>query len=184
MTTSAPTTNKALLEYVESCTRLCKPDRVHWCDGSQAEYDRLMQEMCGTGLMSALDQGKWPGCYFHRSDSGDVARVEHLTFICSRQKDDAGPNNNWKDPVQAKSELKGWFDGCMKGRTMYVIPYCMGPVKSPYSKVGIEITDSPYVTVNMKIMTRMGKQALEKLGDSTDFVRGLHSTGELSPDKR
>jgi phosphoenolpyruvate carboxykinase (GTP) len=184
MTTSAPTTNKALLDYVESCTKLCKPDRVHWCDGSQAEYDRLMQEMCGTGLMSALDQGKWPGCYHHRSDSGDVARVEHLTFICSQKKEDAGPNNNWKDPVQAKTELKSWFDGCMQGRTLYVIPYCMGPVKSPYSKIGIEVTDSPYVTVNMRIMTRMGKQALEKLGSSTDFVRGLHSTGELSADKR
>jgi phosphoenolpyruvate carboxykinase (GTP) len=186
MTTSstAPTTNKALLDWVASVQKLTTPDRVVWCDGSKEEYDRLVKEMLGTGLLSELDQGKWPGCYHHRSNSNDVARVEHLTFICSAKKDDAGPNNNWMDPTEARTKLTGWFAGSMKGRTMYVIPYCMGPVKSPYSKVGIEITDSPYVTINMKIMTRMGKQALEKLGDSTDFVRGLHCTGELSPDKR
>ena len=183
-TTPAPTTNKALLDWVASVQKLTTPDRVVWCDGSQAEYDRLVKEMLGTGLLSELDQGKWPGCYHHRSSQNDVARVEHLTFICSAKKDDAGPNNNWMDPGEARTKLTGWFTGCMKGRTMYVIPYCMGPVKSPYSKVGIEITDSPYVVINMRIMTRMGKQALDKLGDSTDFVRGLHSTGELNPEKR
>ncbi|MBM3985464.1 MAG: phosphoenolpyruvate carboxykinase (GTP) [Planctomycetes bacterium] len=180
----APTTNKALLDWVESVRQLCQPARLHWCDGSQAEYDGLIKEMLGTGLMTALDQGKWPGCYHHRSNVNDVARVEHLTYICSRNKDDAGPNNNWLAPDEARAKLTPWFSGCMQGRTMYVIPYCMGPVASPYSKVGFEITDSPYVVVNMHIMTRAGAQALKKLGDSTDFVRGVHSTGELSPDKR
>ena len=178
------TSNKALRDYVERVAKLTRPDTIHWCDGSQAEYDRLLAEMTKSGLMTALDQKTWPGCYHHRSDASDVARVEHLTFICSAKKDDAGPNNNWMDPGEARTKLTGWFAGSMKGRTMYVIPYCMGPVKSPYSKVGIEITDSPYVTINMKIMTRMGKQALDKLGDSTDFVRGLHCTGELDPEKR
>jgi len=181
---SAPTTNKAVLDWVESVRQLCQPDRLHWCDGSQAEYDGLVQEMLKTGLLRELDQGKWPGCYHHRSSPNDVARVEHLTFICSSRKDDAGPNNNWMAPDEARTKLTGWFKGCMKGRTMYVIPYCMGPIGSPYSKVGFEITDSPYVTINMKIMTRMGEKALKKLGDSTDFVRGLHSTGELDPEKR
>jgi len=178
------TSNKALRDYVERVAKLTRPDTIHWCDGSQAEYDRLLAEMTQSGLMTALDQKTWPGCYHHRSDASDVARVEHLTFICSHKKDDAGPNNNWLDPKEAKTKLESWFSGCMQGRTMYVIPYCMGPVKSPYAKVGIEITDSPYVTVNMRIMTRMGQQALDKLGDSKDFVTGLHSTGELSPDKR
>jgi phosphoenolpyruvate carboxykinase (GTP) len=181
---TAPTTNKALLDWVASVQKLCTPDRVQWCDGSQAEYDSLVKLMLGNGLLTELDQGKWPGCFHHRSNANDVARVEHLTFICSAKKEDAGPNNNWMDANEARTKLTGWFAGSMKGRTMYVIPYCMGPVKSPYSKVGIEITDSPYVTINMKIMTRMGKQALDKLGDSTDFVRGLHCTGELSPEKR
>jgi phosphoenolpyruvate carboxykinase (GTP) len=181
MTTNNPT----LKAWVDECAQLTTPDRVHWCDGSQAEYDQLMQAMLASGLMEELNQEKWPGCYYHRSSPTDVARVEHLTFICSENKDDAGPNNNWEAPAVMREKLTGLFKGCMKGRTMYVVPYCMGPVGSPYSKVGIEITDSPYVTVNMRIMTRMGTQALEKLGDtSTDFVRGLHSTGELDPDRR
>ncbi|MHC4844776.1 MAG: phosphoenolpyruvate carboxykinase (GTP), partial [Planctomycetota bacterium] len=167
MTTNNPT----LKAWVDECAQLTTPDRVHWCDGSQAEYDQLMQAMLASGLMEELNQEKWPGCYYHRSSPTDVARVEHLTFICSENKDDAGPNNNWEAPAVMREKLTGLFKGCMKGRTMYVVPYCMGPVGSPYSKVGIEITDSPYVTVNMRIMTRMGTQALEKLGDtSTDFV--------------
>ncbi|HZL99138.1 MAG TPA: phosphoenolpyruvate carboxykinase (GTP) [Planctomycetota bacterium] len=178
------TSNKALQDYVDRVAKLTRPDRIHWCDGSQAEYDGLIAEMVKSGLMTALDQKTWPGCYHHRSDSGDVARVEHLTFICSHKQEDAGPNNNWLEPKAAIAKLEGWFSGCMQGRTMYVIPYCMGPLESPYSKVGIEITDSPYVTANMRIMTRMGKQALDKLGDSKDFVMGLHSTGELNPEKR
>jgi phosphoenolpyruvate carboxykinase (GTP) len=181
MTTNNPT----LKAWVDECAQLTTPDRVHWCDGSQAEYDQLVSEMLGSGILEELDQEKWPGCYYHRSSPTDVARVEHLTFICSEKKGDAGPNNNWEAPAVMREKMTGLFKGCMKGRTMYVVPYCMGPVGSPYSKVGIEITDSPYVTINMKIMTRMGTQALEKLGDeSTDFVRGLHSTGELDPDRR
>jgi phosphoenolpyruvate carboxykinase (GTP) len=178
------TTNESLKSWVDEVAALTKPDKIQWCDGSQAEYDALIQLMLGDGTMEELNQEKWPGCYYHRSSSTDVARVEHLTFICSEKEADAGPNNNWGDPAEYRAKMKGLFDGCMKGRTMYVVPYCMGPLGSPYSKVGIEITDSAYVTANMRIMTRMGTQALEKLGDSDDFVRGLHSTGELDPDRR
>jgi phosphoenolpyruvate carboxykinase (GTP) len=178
------TNNKALKTWVDEVVALTQPDRVHWCDGSQQEYDTLMKEMLASGLMSELNQEKWPNCYHHRSDPKDVARVEHRTFICTKTEIETGPNNNWMDPTEARDMLIGLFKGCMKGRTMYVIPYCMGPLGSPYSKVGFEITDSPYVTVNMRIMTRMGKAALEKLGDSTDFVRGLHSTKDLDPEER
>ncbi|MHC5212635.1 MAG: phosphoenolpyruvate carboxykinase (GTP) [Planctomycetota bacterium] len=178
------TRNSALKQFVDQCAQLAKPDTIHWCDGSQAEYDALIAEMLTSGLMQELNQESWPGCYYHRSNPNDVARVEHLTFICSEHEKDAGANNHWMAPMEAKQKLNGLFDGCMQGRTMYVIPYCMGPVGSPYSKVGVEITDSPYVTVNMRIMTRMGTQALEKLGDGKDFVRGLHSTGDINPDRR
>jgi phosphoenolpyruvate carboxykinase (GTP) len=178
------TRNAALKQFVDQSAALTKPDKIHWCDGSQAEYETLIQEMLTTGLMQELDQKTWPGCYYHRSNANDVARVEHLTFICSEQERDAGPSNHWWNPAEARQKLKGLFDGCMAGRTMYVIPYCMGPVGSPYSKVGVEISDSPYVTVNMRIMTRMGTQALDKLRDGTDFVRGLHSTGDIDPDRR
>jgi phosphoenolpyruvate carboxykinase (GTP) len=178
------TRNAALKQFVDQSAALTKPDKIHWCDGSQAEYETLIQEMLTTGLMQELDQKTWPGCYYHRSNANDVARVEHLTFICSEQERDAGPSNHWWNPAEARQKLKGLFDGCMAGRTMYVIPYCMGPVGSPYSRVGVEISDSPYVTVNMRIMTRMGTQALDKLRDGTDFVRGLHSTGDIDPDRR
>jgi phosphoenolpyruvate carboxykinase (GTP) len=178
------TTNQALKSWVDEVTALTTPDQVQWCNGSQEEYDALIKLMLADGTMQELDQQKWPGCYYHRSDAQDVARVEHLTFICSETKEEAGPNNNWESPEVMKEKLTGLFTGCMKGRTMYVVPYCMGPVGSPYSKVGVEITDSAYVAANMKIMTRMGDQALEKLGDSTDFVRGLHSIGELDPERR
>jgi phosphoenolpyruvate carboxykinase (GTP) len=178
------TTNAALKSWVDEVAKLTTPDNIHWCTGSQEEYDALIKLMLADGTMQELDQDKWPGCYYSRSAQNDVARVEHLTFICSEKEIDAGPNNNWADPAEMKEKLTGLFEGCMKGRTMYVVPYCMGPVGSPYSKVGVEITDSPYVTVNMRVMTRMGDQALDKLGDSTDFVRGLHSTGELDPDRR
>ncbi len=178
------TTNQTLKTWVDEVAALTTPDAIQWCDGSQEEYDKLIELMLANGTMEQLDQDKWPGCYYHRSDSSDVARVEHLTFICSEDKETAGPNNNWEAPAVMKEKMTGLFNGCMKGRTMYVVPYCMGPVGSPYSKVGVEITDSPYVTANMKIMTRMGQQALDKLGDSTDFVKGLHSTGELDPERR
>ncbi len=178
------TTNQALKQWIEEVTALTQPDTVHWCDGSDAEYGSLIKTMVADGTMEELDQKKWPNCYYHRSDPQDVARVEHLTFICSEKEEDAGPNNNWADPEEMKDKLKGLFDGCMKGRTMYVVPYCMGPISSPHSKIGVEVTDSAYVAANMKIMTRMGTQALEKLGDSTDFVKGLHSIGELDPERR
>jgi len=178
------TTNQALKRWVDEVAALTTPARIHWCDGSQKEYDQLVQQMLGDGTLIELDQKTWPGCYYHRSHPSDVARVEHLTFICSKDKDAAGPNNNWEEPGAMKARLTGLFKGCMKGRTLFVVPYCMGPVASPYSKVGVEITDSAYVTINMRIMTRMGQAALDKLGKSADFVRGLHSVGELDPERR
>lgn len=176
--------NKALQSWVDEVAELTTPDSIHWCDGSEAENTTLIEKMLADGTLEKLDQEKWPGCYYHRSDPRDVARVEHLTFICSEKEEDAGPTNNWMAPAAGKTKLTPLFSGCMKGRTMYVIPYLMGPVGSPTSKVGIEITDSPYVVANMRIMTRMGAVALETLGDSTDFCRGLHSIGDLDPDRR
>jgi phosphoenolpyruvate carboxykinase (GTP) len=163
---------------------LCKPDRVVWCDGSVEEKDRLTQEAVKAGILIPLNQEKRPGCYLHRSNPNDVARVEHLTFICTPKKEDAGPTNNWMAPDEAYAKLTGLFDGSMKGRTMYVIPYVMGPLGSPYSKVGVELTDSIYVVLNMRIMTRMGVAAFEMLKDSNDFNRGLHCTGDINPDRR
>ncbi len=178
------TMNQALQQWVDEVAALTTPDTVHWCDGSQGEYDTLIAQMVSDGMMEEMDQEAWPGCYYHRSNPNDVARVEHCTFICCNEEVDAGPNNNWADPAEMKEKLQGFFEGCMKGRTMYVIPYCMGPLSSPHSKIGVEITDSPYVTANMRIMTRMGSAALDKLGESTDFVKGLHSVGELDPERR
>ena len=180
----ATTTNAALQAWVDETARLTTPDRIQWVDGSDAENDRLIAEMLASGTLHRLNHEAYPGCYLHRSDPSDVARTEHLTFICSPTKDDAGPNNNWMAPDEAKQKVGAIFRGAMRGRTMYVIPYVMGPLGSPLSKVGIEITDSPYVVANMRIMTRMGSAALAQLGDSTDFVRGLHSLGDLSPERR
>src|SRR5206468_2853013 len=149
-----------------------------------AEYQRLVQEMLGTRTLIELNQQAYPGCYLHRSDPSDVARTEHLTFVCSRTKEDAGPNNNWMSPADAKEKVGALFAGAMRDRTMYVVPYLMGPVSSPYSQVGVEITDSPYVAVSMRIMTRMGKVARDRLGASDYYVKGLHSLGDLSPDRR
>ncbi|MGV3619438.1 MAG: phosphoenolpyruvate carboxykinase (GTP) [Archangium sp.] len=178
------TTNKHLLSWVEEMAAMCEPDEIVFCDGSEEERKRLTDYAVSKGILQPLNQEKHPGCYLHRSNSNDVARVEHLTFICTPNKDDAGPTNNWKAPEQAYSELRGWFKGSMKGRTMYVVPYCMGPLGSEHSKIGIELTDSVYVVLNMQIMTRMGKAALDMLGESNDFNRGLHCTGDLSPDRR
>jgi len=178
------TRNKALLDWVRDSAGLLKPDRVVWCDGSEAEKERLTRHAVDTGVLIPLNPEKRPGCYLHRSNPADVARVEHLTFICTNTKELAGPTNNWMAPDEAYGKLTKLFDGSMKGRTMYVIPYVMGPVGSPLSKVGIEITDSVYVVLNMRIMTRMGKAALDMLGDSNDFNRGLHCTGDLNPDRR
>ena len=178
------TANPALKSWVDEVAALTKPDRIHWVTGSEEENKKLLGEMCESGVMKRLNEKKYPGSYFHRSDQSDVARTEHLTFICSHHKDDAGPNNNWMSPAEGKAKVAPLFAGAMKGRTMYVIPYVMGPIGSPISKVGVELTDSPYVVVNMRIMTRMGDAALKQLGSSTDFVRGLHSLGDLSPDRR
>ncbi|HEY3121035.1 MAG TPA: phosphoenolpyruvate carboxykinase (GTP), partial [Vicinamibacteria bacterium] len=170
--------------WVEEVARTTHPDRVVWCDGSDAEDERLRSEMLADGTLIALNRQKSPGCTLHRSHPSDVARTEHLTFISSRERDDAGPTNNWMAPDEAKRRVGRLFEGVMKGRTMYVVPYVMGPVGSPFSKVGIEVTDSRYVVANMRIMTRMGRPALEQLRGSPDFVPGLHSTGDLSPDRR
>jgi phosphoenolpyruvate carboxykinase (GTP) len=183
-TATTLTRNKALLDWVRDCAALCQPDRVVWCDGSEAEKERLTKHAVDTGVLIPLNPEKRPGCYLHRSNPNDVARVEHLTFICTKTKDAAGPTNNWMAPEEAYGKLTKLFDGSMKGRTMYVIPYVMGPIGSPLSKVGIEITDSVYVVLNMRIMTRMGKAALDMLGNSGAFNRGLHCTGDVNPERR
>ncbi len=175
--------NTALQTWVDEVARLTKPSIIHWCDGSEAENARLIEDMLASGTLHRLNQTKHPNCYLHRSDPSDVARTEHLTFICSAKQEDTGPTNNWMGPADAKRKLTPLYDGAMKGRTMYVIPYVMGPLGSPLSKVGVEITDSPYVVANMRIMTRMGDAALKQLGEG-EFVKGLHSLGDLSPDRR
>jgi phosphoenolpyruvate carboxykinase (GTP) len=170
------------VEEVESTTR---PKRVEWCDGSEAENDRLIQLMLADRELVKLNQEALPGCYLYRSDPQDVARTEHLTFICSERPEDAGPTNNWMSRDDVNERVAPLFEGCMTDRTMYVVPYIMGPVDSPYSKVGVEITDSPYVVANMRIMTRMGQAAIDRLKiDSADWVPGLHSIGDLSPERR
>ena len=171
-------------KWVSEVESLVKPARVAWCDGSAPENVRLVEGMLADGTLHRLHEEKAPGCTLHRSHPSDVARTEHLTFISSREKGDAGPTNNWMAPADAKAKVGPLFDGAMKGRTMYVVPYVMGPLGSPFSKVGIEVTDSPYVVANMRIMTRMGQAALDQLGSSEEFVPGLHALGDLSPDRR
>ena len=171
-------------EWVAGVQQLTQPDRVYWCDGSDAEERRLRAELLAKGELQALNQASFPGCYLYRSDPKDVARVEHLTYICSRSKDAAGPNNNWMEPSAARAKMRELFRGSMRGRTMYVVPYCMGPLDSPYARCGVEITDSAYVVLNMAIMTRMGRAALERIATDGSFVRGLHSIGDLDPARR
>ena len=178
------TTNTSLRDWVEQTAKLTRPDRIHWCNGSDIERDEIVQQMLGTGDLIELNQATFPKCYLHRSNPSDVARVEHLTFICTPEKEDAGPNNNWMDPATAHARIDALFAGCMQGRTMYVVPYCMGPINSPHSRCGVEITDSPYVVLNMRIMTRMGTPALHRIEQDGTFVKGLHSIGDLDPDKR
>ena len=178
------TTLSELKEWVDSVAARTQPDNIHWCDGGEAENRLLIEEMCESGVLSPLNKEKFPDCYLHLSDPSDVARVEHLTFVCTSNQDDAGPNNNWMAPADAHEKIDALFDGAMKGRTMYVIPYCMGPIKSPYARLGVEITDSPYVVVNMRLMTRMGTDALKRIEKEGVFVKGLHSTGDLDPDRR
>ena len=178
------TKNDHLLKWVAEMAALTKPERIVWCDGSEAEKARLTDEAVAQKILEPLNQEKLPGCYLHRSNPNDVARVEQLTFICTPTKDEAGPTNNWMDPSEAYAKLGKLFDGSMKGRTMYVVPYIMGPAGSKMSKVGIELTDSIYVVLNMRTMTRMGRVALDMLGDSNDFNRGLHSTLDCNPERR
>jgi phosphoenolpyruvate carboxykinase (GTP) len=174
----------ALQDWVDSVAKVTQPEDIHWCNGSESEYKRLINQMNRTGELFELDQDTYPHCYLHRSHPTDVARVEHLTYVCTTNRDDAGPNNNWMSPEEAHSKIDALFEGAMQGRTMYVIPYCMGPVESPYARLGVEITDSAYVVVNMKLMTRMGSAALARIEKEGRFVKGLHSTGDLDPDRR
>lgn len=170
--------------WVEQAAQLTKPEKIVFCDGSEAENARIVEEMLRQGTSWRLNPKTYPNCYLHRSDPSDVARTEHLTFICTPNKDDVGPTNNWMDPYGAKYKVGRLLDGAMRGRTMYVVPYIMGPANSPISKIGVEATDSPYVVANMRIMSRMGKIAMDRLGDSADFVPGLHSLGDLDPMRR
>ena len=184
------TKNPNVLKWVDEMVALCKPDKVVWIDGSKEQIDALIEEVTSLpddswDKMYKLNPEKYPNCLYHRTRANDVARVEDRTFICSKEKKGAGPTNNWMAPDEMKAMLIPMYDGVMKGRTMYVIPYSMGPIGSPLAKVGVEVTDSIYVVLNMNIMTRMGKQAFENLGDtSDDFVRGLHSKADVDPEKR
>ncbi len=174
----------SLNQWVDETARLTQPERIHWCDGSEAEYQALIELMLDSGDLIQLNPATHPDCYLHRSDPRDVARVEKLTLVCHPDQDTAGPNNQWMDPEEAHQKIDALFAGCMQGRTMYVIPYCMGPIDSPLSRCGVEITDSPYVAANMALMTRMGTPALERIEREGQFVRGLHSIGELDPERR
>ena len=181
----ALTNNPNVLKWIDEMTALTKPDKVVWIDGSKEQLDALTDEAVSTGEMRRLNEDKYPGCLYHRTKPNDVARVEDRTFICSRKKENAGPTNNWMDPKEMYAMLTPMYDGVMKGRTMYVIPYSMGPIGSPIAKVGVELTDSIYVVLNMNIMTRMGAEAFKNLpDDSNDFVRGLHSKADVDPEKR
>ena len=178
------TSNKELQSWIEEVSKMTNPESIYWCNGSKEEYEEFIEQMLGTGDLMQLNEETFPNCYLHRSDPSDVARVEHLTFICTEDSEDAGPNNNWMDPKEAHEKLDDLFENCMEGRTMYVIPYCMGPIGSELSRCGVEITDSPYVVANMYLMTRMGDEALARIEREGGFVKGIHSTGDLDPEKR
>ena len=181
---------KEVKRWVEEQAALAKPDKIYWCDGSDEEAKKLVEiginqeKLNGNPVFTLLNQKTWPNAYYHMSDPSDVARTEHLTFVCHANKELAGSNNNWMDPAEAKAKMTKLSDGCMKGRTMYVLPYTMGHPDSPYAKACIQVTDSVYVAVSMRIMTRKGKFVLDKIGDSDKFVKGFHSIGDLSPDRR
>lgn len=189
ISTHAGSSLQSLTDWVSQVAALTRPDAIHWCDGSAAENDVLTAGMQADGTLIKLNEKTHPGSWLHRSDPDDVARVEHLTFVCTSERDDAGPNNHWMAPADGHAKMDALFDGCMRGRTMYVIPYCMGPIDSPLSRCGVEITDSPYVVANMRIMTRMGAPALARIEREGRlpggvFVKGLHSIGELDPERR
>jgi phosphoenolpyruvate carboxykinase (GTP) len=175
--TSAPTTHQRLLDWVAEVAELTQPDRVYWCDGSDEEWTRLTDELVEAGTLERLDPAAKPNSFLARTDPTDVARVEERTFICSVREEDAGPTNNWRDPVEMKAEMTEHYRGCMRGRTMYVVPFCMGPLTAAEPMFGVEITDSAYVVASMRIMTRMGSHVLERMGDETPFVPCLHSVG-------
>lgn len=178
------TKNASVLKFIDEVKAMLQPDNIVWIDGSKAQLDSLAAQAVKNGEIQELNQKELPGCYIHRTAINDVARVEHRTFICCKNKENAGPTNNWMDPKEAYAKLTEIFNGAMKGRTMYVIPYSMGPVGSPLAKIGIEVTDSIYVVLNMNIMTRIGTKVLEVLGDSTDWVKGVHSKCEINEEKR
>ena len=178
------TNNPELAAWIDAVAALTTPDQIRLVDGSDAENDTLIESMLADGTLEKLNEQTHPNCFLHRSDPSDVARVEHLTFVCTEDSEDAGPNNNWMAPGEGHAKVDPLFDGCMKGRTMYVIPYLMGPYGSPFSRAGVEITDSPYVVANMRIMARIGQRALDHIEAGNSFVRGLHSIGQLDPEQR
>ena len=178
------TTNQELKTWIDQVTGLTQPDKIVWCNGSDSEYRDMVELLKSSGGFIELNPETHPRCYLHRSDPSDVARVEHLTFVCTSDKEEAGPNNNWMAPGEARAKMRELYSGCMAGRTMYVIPYCMGPIDSPLSRCGVEVTDSPYVVANMKLMTRMGDGALRRIEREGTFIKGLHSIGSLDPNRR
>ena len=182
--TALPDMSRAVTDWVHSVRELTAPEHVHWCDGSAAEIATLKTQLQARGELKALNAETFPNSFLARSHPSDVARVEHLTFVCTSKPEEAGPNNHWMDPQEARKKMRALFSGCMKGRTLYVVPYCMGPLDSPFARCGVEITDSAYVVINMGMMTRMGRPALERITRDGSFVKGLHSTGELDPDRR
>jgi len=178
------TTNASVKAWLDDMVAMCKPDEIIWIDGSEEQLEELRREACASGEILKLNEEKLPGCYYHRTAENDVARVEDRTFICARTKEEAGPTNNWMDPAEMYAKLRNLYNGSMKGRTMYVVPYSMGPVGSPFSKIGIELTDSIYVVLNMAIMTRVGTAVMECLGDNPEFVKCLHAKKDVNPDER
>ena len=176
--------NRDVARWVDDVARLTTPDRIYWCNGSDSEFQSLERELVAAKELLPLNPSEFPRCYLSRSAPSDVARVEHLTFVCTQNQEDAGPNNLWMSPKDAHQKMDALFTGCMKGRTLYVVPYCMGPIDSPFSRCGVEITDSAYVVLNMQLMTRMGFAALERITRDGTFVKGLHSTGDLNPERR